>query len=100
MKRWQVNVFRLVMTALGIAFLWVVLYSFWPDGPIPEPFDFSAAIHRVPSVFAQSHGTQYYEVPAGIVDGANATFSIQFQPLPWAAIQVHRNKWIKAVSKR
>lgn len=87
MKRWQVNVFRLVMTTLSIVFLWVVLYSSWPDGPIPEPFAFSAAR----SVFAQSHGTASEEVPRGVIDGVNGTFTLNFQPAPFASLHLFRN---------
>ena len=37
------------------------------------------------------HGIANEETPAGAIDGVNATYNIQFQPLPWAAIKVYRN---------
>ena len=48
-------------------------------------------IHDRPVSAQVPHGTQYEETPAGVLDGQNDTFTIQFQPLPWAAIKLYRN---------
>ena len=37
------------------------------------------------------HGTASEETPKGTVDGVNATFTLNFQPLPWGSIHVFRN---------
>ncbi len=37
------------------------------------------------------HGTASEEVPRGVIDGANATFTLNFQPAPWGSIHVFRN---------
>lgn len=43
------------------------------------------------TVHAQSHGTASEEVPRGVIDGTNATFQLNFQPLPFASLHVFRN---------
>jgi hypothetical protein len=40
---------------------------------------------------AQSHGTASEEVPRGATDGVNGTFTLNFQPLPFASLHVYRN---------
>jgi hypothetical protein len=37
------------------------------------------------------HGTASEEVPRGVIDGVNATFTLNFQPAPWGSIHVFRN---------
>lgn len=37
------------------------------------------------------HGTMNEETPGGMIDGANNTFTIAHQPLPWSAIKLYRN---------
>jgi hypothetical protein len=37
------------------------------------------------------HGTQSEEVPRGVIDGTNTTFTLNFQPAPWGSIHVFRN---------
>jgi len=44
------------------------------------------------SVQAQaSHGTASEEVPHGTLDGVNGTFTLNFQPLPFASLHLYRN---------
>jgi hypothetical protein len=40
---------------------------------------------------AQSHGAASEEVPRGTIDGINGTFTLNFQPLPFASLHVYRN---------
>lgn len=37
------------------------------------------------------HGTASEEVPRGVIDGTNVTFTLNFQPAPWGSIHVFRN---------
>ncbi len=37
------------------------------------------------------HGTASEEVPRGVIDGVNATFTLNFQPAPWGSIHLFRN---------
>jgi hypothetical protein len=37
------------------------------------------------------HGTASEEVPRGVIDGINTTFTLNFQPAPWGSIHVYRN---------
>jgi hypothetical protein len=37
------------------------------------------------------HGTASEEVPRGVIDGVNTTFTLNFQPAPWGSIHVYRN---------
>ncbi len=37
------------------------------------------------------HGTASEEVPRGVIDGTNTTFTLNFQPAPWGSIHVFRN---------
>jgi hypothetical protein len=37
------------------------------------------------------HGTASEEVPRGVIDGTNVTFTLNFQPAPWGSIHVYRN---------
>lgn len=43
-------------------------------------------------VIAQApHGTASEEVPRGLIDGANPSFTLNFQPSPWGSLHVFRN---------
>ena len=86
MKRLWDGIGLLAASAFLIVFAWVSLYSVWPDGPIPEPFTFGGV-----RVLAQSHGTASEEVPRGVIDGVNATFTLNFQPAPFASLHLFRN---------
>ncbi len=37
------------------------------------------------------HGTASEEVPRGLIDGTNTTFTLNFQPAPWGSIHIFRN---------
>ena|SRR5215813_2467063 len=37
------------------------------------------------------HGISSEEVPSGVLDGANSTFTLSFQPLPWSSLHLYRN---------
>jgi hypothetical protein len=44
------------------------------------------------ALYAQApHGTASEEVPRGVIDGTNTTFTLNFQPAPWGSIHVFRN---------
>lgn len=89
MNRWQVAFFNCCAAMASLIVVWVTLYAVYPSG-IPEPFDFKPA-HWGITVFAQSHGTASEEVPRGVIDGVNATFTLNFQPLPFASLHLFRN---------
>ena len=55
-------------------------------------FAIGDTVFKVVSVYAQGgHGTASEEVPRGALDGTNTTFTLNFQPLPWASIHVYVN---------
>ena len=41
MKKWQEVLFYICTFVVSLIVMWVMLYSVYPGGPIPEPFDFS-----------------------------------------------------------
>jgi hypothetical protein len=44
------------------------------------------------ALYAQSpHGTASEEVPRGVIDGTNTTFTLNFQPAPWGSLHFFRN---------
>ncbi len=49
------------------------------------------SIVAIPTHAQTPHGTASEEVPRGVIDGLNATFTLNFQPAPWGSIHVFRN---------
>jgi hypothetical protein len=67
------------------------------SGSIPTPGDILQAWYRLPATGTPTIQFSENDTPAGIVDAANTTFTVQDVPVPASSLQIFRNGVLQKV---